>query len=823
MKVPVSWLRSFVDLDGMPVDEIIDVMSLNGLEVEEILRPGHGTAGVRVKRVIEREPHPDADKLQVVQVTDGDTETELVCGAWNFEVGDLVAHAEVGATIPPQQAGGEPFELAARKIRGVTSNGMLCSARELQLGEDHEGIIVLPDDAPLGADLTDVLPVGEPVIDVAVLSDRGDHHSILGIARELAAILDTSLSVPEVPVPDTDGAVDLTIHASDGCSHFATWAVEGARIGPSPWWVRQRLAQCGIRAINTVVDVTNYVMLELGQPLHAFDLDQLEGPELHIRWAEDGETLVTLDDQTRELAPTDLVIADASRIVSLAGVMGGAETEVSAATDRVLIEGAIWDPSTIRRTSRRLNLVSEASLRFERGVDPAGARRAVARAVELLEDVAGATRGKFDEAGGEGADRGSVTVDPGRVSRLLGVEVPADTQRGYLERLGCAVADDDGSLVVTPPSWRGDLVRPADVAEEVARLHGYERIPATLPDTRVVGGLTRQQRAEREIRAAALSSGFHEVTTRPFSGDRVLEGVTPSDGRVSLVNPVAKDTPYMSPTLVEGLLGVVRRNVGQGRPGVAVFEYARIFRPAGDPIEESLKAFGEGWRWHDHDERQLPTQPRTLGLAAQGAKAGQGWLDADEVWSPYDLLAVFDEVAERLAPPDDPTWQLERAAVEREGYHPGRSAVLRLRGTDVGFVGALHPVEADRRDLPEPVIVGELLVEPLLEHLVDDVAPVQARPLVTHPALTIDVALAAPEDVTYEDLAAAARAGAGDLLDELWFFDEYRGEQVGPGQRSVAMRLRLQAPDRQLTDDDADAVIAAVGREAEVIGATLRR
>ena len=701
---------------------------------------------------------------------------------------------------------------------------MLCSARELQLGEDHSGIIVLPDDAPLGADLTEVLPVGEPVIDVAVLSDRGDHHSVLGIARELGAILDRPVSIPEVPSPGGTGALDITIHAEDGCSHFVTWAVEEPRIGPSPWWIRQRLTQCGIRAINTVVDVTNYVMLELGQPLHAFDLDQLAGPELHVRWAQGGETLVTLDDQTRQLVDSDLVIADADRIVSLAGVMGGAETEVSEGTRRVLIEGAVWDPPTIRRTSRRLNLVSEASVRFERGVDPAGARRAVGRAVGLLADIADATPGAHDEAGSPVAERQAITVDPRRVRALLGIEhLPTEAQQGYLERLGCTVdAADDGELVVTPPSWRGDLHRPADVAEEVARLHGYEEIPATVPDTRVAGGLTRQQRAERELRAAALAGGFHEVTSRPFAGEGVLEAVAPSDGRVTLANPIAKDTPDLAPTLVEGLLAVVRRNVGQGRPGVAVFEYDRIFRPAGDPIEESLKAFGDGWKWQDRDGRQLPTQPRTLGLAAQGVKTGQGWLDSDALWNPYDLLAVFDEVVERLAPPDDPTWRLERIAAERAGYHPGRTAVLRLRGADVGFVGSLHPREADRRDLPEPVVVGELLIEPLLEHLTDELVPIQSRPLVTHPAMTVDVALAAPETVSFDDLAAAARAGAGELLDELWFFDEYRGEQVGPGQRSVAMRLRLQAPDRQLTDDDAEAVIAAVGREAELIGASLR-
>lgn len=827
MKVPVSWLRTFVEFDRT-VEELVDLMSLNGLEVEEVHRPGAPMAGVRTKRVTDRRAHPDADAIQVVRVTDGQAETELICGAWNFDVGDIVAHAEVGAILPPAEPGGAPLELTARPIRGVVSHGMLCSARELQLGEDHAGIMVLDDATPLGVDLRELLPIGEPVIDVAVLADRGDHHSILGIARELAAIADVPLRAPQPAAPTGGGPVPIRLAATDGCGHFFTWAVEDVEVGSSPWWLRQRLEQCGIRAINTVVDVTNYVMLELGQPLHAFDLDRLHGPELTVRWAQEGETLVTLDDQQRRLGPADLVIADRDRLVSLAGVMGGADTEVSPATTRVLLEGAIWDPLTIRRTSRRLGLVSEASLRFERRVDPTGAARAVARAAELLAELSGGRLGGTNEAGSPAADVHTVAFDPAWCRRLLGLDDLADAaQADALRRLGCTVEQvdeaGDGLLAVTPPPWRGDLTRPADLAEDVARIHGYDRIPATLPDTRVAGGLTRTQLAERRLRDAALAAGFHEAVTRPFAGSEVLEAVVPSGGQVRLDNPLAQDAAAMAPTLVDGLVRVVRRNVGQGRPGTGVFEYARIFRPAGDPVEGTLEVFGDAWQWRDPDGGALPTQPRTLGVAAQGLRLGHGWLDPDQQWSVYDVLALFDEVVARLAPPDEPTWVLRRQMSERPGFHPGRSAALLLRGVEVGFVGQLHPDEAERRDLPEPVVAGELLVEPLLEHLSDAVPPIQARPLVTHPAVTIDVALMADDAVSYDDLTAAVRVGAGDLLDDLWLFDEYRGEQLGAGRRSVAMRLRLQAPDRQLTDEDAERVIAAVGREAELTGASLRR
>jgi phenylalanyl-tRNA synthetase beta chain len=820
VKVPHSWLRRLVDVD-LPLDELVDVMGRNGLEVEEVHTPGAGTAGVRTARVLHREQHPDADKLQVVRLTgeDGEGEVELVCGAWNFEVGDVVLHAPPGGSIPG-------LTLEARPIRGVTSAGMICSARELELGEDHEGILTLPPDTPLGVELTELLPVGEAVIEVAVQADRGDHLSVLGVARELGAILDTSVRIPSVAAAPTEAGVEVEL-ATDGVERFVAWTLEGLTAGtPSPLWLRQRLAQCGVRSIDAVVDVTNFVMLELGQPLHAFDLDRLAGPRLHVRSAAGGEELITLDDQTRTLRAGDLVIDDAERHASLAGVMGGRDTEVGETTQRVLLEGAVWEPRTIRDTSRRLNLVSEASQRFARGVDPEGAERAVARASDLLAELTGArataaTRVVADRRP-TWAVRERIEVDPAALRRLIAVEeLDADRQRALLERAGCDVAQPgDDRLLVTPPSWRADLMRPADVAEELARLHGYDRIPAALPEVRLTGGLSASQRAERELRRTALAAGFHEAVTRPFVGPDALLGVLPSEGRVELANPLAKDASAMRPSLLEGLLAALRRNVGQGRAGTALVEHGRVFRPADDPLADAM---GAGERWRAPDGTALPLQPRVLGLAAQGLRLGDGWLDPAEQWSVYDLLAVLDEVVRRLLPPDDPR-RLERRPVEREGFHPGRTAALLLDGHEVGLVGQLHPHEAERRDLPEPVVVGELVVEGLLQAVPDaGHPPVPARELVRHPAMTVDVALVADEAVPYVRLEDAVRHGAGQLLDGLWQFDEYRGEQVGQGRRSVAIRLRLQAPDRQLTDEDAERVIDAVASEAERIGATLRR
>jgi phenylalanyl-tRNA synthetase beta chain len=820
VKVPLSWLQSFVDVSDLGFDELLDVLSLNGLEVEEVKRPGAGTTGVRTKQVVAWGPHPDADRLRVVQVTDGDVQTELVCGARNFDIGDVVAHAEVGATIPGDDG---PFRLEARKLRGVLSNGMLCSAKELQLGEDHDGIMLLDPTTPLGTDLLEVLPVGEAVIDVAVLADRGDHHSILGIAREVGAILDRPVTMPDVAaLPDpSDAGVPVTIAATDGCSWFTTRVVEGVAAGrTSPWWLRQRLAQCGVRSIDLVVDVTNYVMLELGQPLHAFDLDRLAGPELTVRWARDGETITTLDDRERTLTAADLVIDDAQQSVSLAGVMGGATSEVGPDTTRVLLEGAVWAPQTIRDTAARLGLPSEASLRFARRVDPAGAARAVERATQLLVELGGATAGATSVAGSAEGGTGAVTVPVREAERLLGIAISADEQAAVLRRGGADVAVEGDTLVVTPPSWRGDVLRPADVVEEVARLHGYEAIPATLPAVRTRGGRPGHVRAAAEAAAVVRAHGLHEVRTRPLAALDGLRGVVPDGDLLVLANPLAKDAPALAPSLVEGLLGAVRGNTGRGRPGTALFELQRIFRPSGTALDASLDALAEGWQWTDRDGTPLPTQPRVLGLALQGRRTGPGWL-GDETWGVLDALAVLDDVVHALVG-DDPDWTLERTPAERDGLHPGRTAVLRQRGVEVGVVGQLHPDEAERRDLPEPVVVAELLVEPLLRAAADR-APSRAPGLARHQSMAIDVAVIAPDDVDYATVAAAVTQAAGDLLDDLRLFDVYRGEQVAEGSRSMAMALRLQAADRQLSDEDAATVIAAVDAAVEAVGATLRR
>jgi len=816
MRLPLSWLTSMVDID-LSLSELVDRLNASGLEVEGVTRPGEGVAGVRTARVLHHEPHPDADSLRLVDVTgpDGDGVVRVVCGAANFTVGDVVLHAPVGALIPG-------MTLEARTIRGQVSNGMLASARELGLGEDHSGLLVLGADVPLGAMLDELVPIGEPVIDIAVQPDRGDHLSIRGVARELAALLDTTLRGPlELAVTPAAAGAMVTLE-TEAVGAFIAWTLEGAAVRRSPLWLRTRLAQCGLRSIDGVVDVTNFVMLELGQPLHAFDLDRVAGEQLRIRGATGGERLRTLDGVDRTLVEHDLVIEDADGPASLAGVMGGERTEVHAGTQRILLEGAVWEPASIRRTSRRLGLVSEASTRFERRVDPEGAAEAVARAAALLATTADAratAATSVSNTTGAWLVRERVLASTGRIASLLALDLDAAAQAGLLRRAGCDVAVDGERIVVLPPSWRGDLERPADLAEEIARLHGFSHIPAELPPLVARGGRTSLQRLEQDLRAAVLAHGFDEIVTRPFVGTAVTPGVSPSAGRVRLANPLAQDAAAMRPGLLDGLLGTLRRNRGQGRAGMALTEFGRIHRPVDDVLGEQLdRLLGDTWRWQGPDGQALPLQPRALGLAAFGARMGPGWLDDRAGWDVEDVLAAIDEVTRRAG-----IGSLMRRPVERDGWHPGRTVALELDGVEIGIAGQLHPHASEHWDLPEPVVAGELLLEVLLQQRADEGGAAATAPrLVRHPAVVVDVAVVAPEGVTVAEIEAVLRNAAGGLLDELRWFDEFRGAQLPDGHRSVAFRLRLQDPDRQLSDADADETLVRIAAAVSVLGASLR-
>jgi phenylalanyl-tRNA synthetase beta chain len=609
MKVPLGWLAEWIDLPPS-VDALVDRLTAAGLEVEEILRTGPDLDVATIGLVLERRAHPDADRLSVCRVDVGGPEPlEIVCGAPNVAAGQKVAVALVGAELP----GG--LRIKKSKIRGVVSNGMICSAQELGLGENSEGILVLDAGATAGAMLSSVLAGGETVLDVEITPNRGDWVSLLGMAREVRASFGGTLRLPETAAPERGtpaaDAVKVAIEDRTGCACYAARVVRGVRVGPSPDWLARRIEAAGFRSINAVVDVTNLVMLELGQPLHAFDLARVRGRSIRVRAAEAGEKLRTLDGHLRELAREDLVIADAEGAVAVAGVMGGADSEVTAATREILIESAYFDPPRVRRTAKRLGLSSDASYRFERGVDPDGQVRAADRAARLIAELTGGevARGVVLAEGEPVPLADPIVLAPARVNRLLGTQLaPAEVQ-ALLARVEVKAEPRGDAFVCQPPRYRPDLRIAADLVEEVARIHGYDRIPSTLPGGAIEGVSIPARRETREaVRSALVGAGFTEVMTYPFasSGDADALRLAADDPRrraVRVVNPIQADRPWLRTQLVASVLRTAHANRARQVEEIRAFELARVFRAGApgalpdEPIEAVSMASMPGVAW----------------------------------------------------------------------------------------------------------------------------------------------------------------------------------------------------------------------------------
>lgn len=852
VRVPLTWLAESVDLvPGSSAEDVAAALVRVGLEEEGI----HGsqiTGPLVVGRVLTlaKEEHKNGKTVSWCRVdvgpdhndpADGDVPAGrgIVCGAHNFEAGDWVVVALPGAVLPG------PFPIAARKTYGHTSDGMICSARELDLGDDHSGIIVLTryelteDELTPGQDAIELLGLGERTLEVNVTPDRGYCFSVRGVAREYAhatgqPFRDPALAVS--PPAATDGgfavevADDAPIRGAVGCDRFVARVVRGVdATAESPAWLKRRLTQAGMRPISLAVDVTNYVMLELGQPLHAYDLATLAGP-IVVRRARPGERLVTLDDADRALDPEDLLITDSpdgvrgARVIGLAGVMGGASTEVSATTVDVLLEGAHFDPISIARTARRHKLGSEASRRFERGVDPQLPPRAVQRAIDLLVQYGGGT------VDVEVTDLVALPeVEPIRMAasfpaRIVGMAYGADEVRSALETIGCAVEGTDDELVVTPPSWRPDLRSPIDLVEEVARLHGYAQMPSVLPTAGSGRGLTHAQRVRRSVARALAEHGFTEVLTYPFVAPERLGdlGAGPDEPlgaghAVRLANPLSDAHPLLRTSVLASLVDAARTNLGRGLVDLAVFEVGRAYRADGTGIAPRPGVSG---RPSDVELKELdaalPSQPRHVAGLCAGARVPAGWQGPAEGFTWSDAVAAALLVA-RTAGAD-----VHVRAADTSPWHPGRCAALVLPdGVVVGHAGELHPRMLGTLELPARTCAFEVDLDALVAagagRLVE-AAPVSGQPLAKE-----DLAFVVAEDVPAGAIVATAQAAAGDLLEDVHVFDVYRGEQVGRGHKSVAITVRLRATDRTLTAEDIAgvraAVVAAVGAEH---GGTLR-
>ena len=781
MRVSMKWLRELVDVD-LTVEELVDRLDMTGTAVESVRTVGEGLEGVVVGSVLTKEPHPDADKLSYCSVdVGGDEPLRIVCGATNFEAGDRVPVACVGATLPGD------FTIKKTKLRGVVSEGMMCSSPELGLGGDASGLLVLSPDAPVGMAFGEYMGRVDTVIELEVTPNRPDCLSMVGVAREVAAITGTQATAP-VPVPEESGApvhdsASVEIADPDLCSRYTARLIRGVSIGPSPEWLAERVTAAGARPVNNIVDITNLVMFELGQPLHAFDAATLAlrggKAAITVRRAGPGERLTTLDGQERTLDSSMLVIADDSGAIALAGVMGGESTEISDATVDILLESACFEPTSTSLTSRSLGLISEASTRFERGVDPEGCVRAADRAAALMAEVAGGTvaPGIVDVYPVPATPR-ELELRVGRMNAVLGTEIPREEAACILGALGLAVESSDAGLLrVTVPTFRPDLEREIDLIEEVVRVWGMERVPVTLPGGRGrIGLLTSRQRWIRRIDSTMRAAGLNETMTYSFvdPGDPERTRMALPEGEmvVDLVNPMSGEQAVMRTSLLPGLLRSVSYNQRRGVPDVHLYEIGAVFSTA------------EG--------RKLPREHSAVGGVLAGMWSRPGWTGDTHPLDFFDGKGVIEALVEELSPrhfgvrPADLPW-----------LQPGRSAEVVLENKVAGWVGEVHPSVAEAFEADVPVVAFELNAEVLLAtaRSVRGYSEVPRRP-----AVTLDVALVVDEPVSAERVEHAIRKAGGSLLDSVRLFDVYRGEGVADGRKSLAWALSYRAPDRTLTD-----------------------
>ncbi|GAA1766104.1 phenylalanine--tRNA ligase subunit beta [Luedemannella helvata] len=832
MRIPVSWLREFVALpaDLSPADLERALVGL-GIEVDDVTDQRETVKGdLVVGRVLEIEELTGFKKpIRFCRVDVGrDEPQEIVCGATNFVAGDLVVVILPGGELP----GG--FRIGARRTYGRNSNGMICSARELGLSDDHSGIIVLPPTTTAlpGEDARPVVGLDDVLLDLEITPDRGYAMSVRGIARELSHALGVAFTDPAAaPAPGATAAPAYPVEVRDtrGCDRFAARAVRGVDpSAASPEWMRKRLTIAGIRVISLPVDITNYLMLELGQPMHAFDLNALRGP-LVVRRAVAGERMTTLDGVERRLDAEDMVICDTGiptpvagaegAPISLAAVMGGATSEVADTTTDVLFEAAHWDPVMVSRTARRHRLWSEAAKRWERGVDPTVALVAIDRAVALLVEHGGGTAGAEILDVNHVRSLAPVTLDASLPTRRIGVEYPVDRVVEILSQVGCDVAVAGDVLTVTPPPWRPDLTEPADLVEEVARLGGYDEIPGVLPQAPPGNGLTPTQRRRRSVGRALAENGYVEVLSYPFVSPAFADalGLPADDPRrpaVRLANPISTEEPLLRTTLLPPLLATLRRNLGRGARDLALYEQGLVFHPvdgAGAP-----PAMGVDRRPTDEEfaaaDAVVPRQPWHVAavLAGEADPAGwwgggrpAGWADAVEA---ARIVLSAARVSGTVRAGNTAPW------------HPGRCAEIVVDGEIVGHAGELHPAVCAALELPKRTCAMELNLDALPA---SGVTPAPA--FSTYPPALIDVALVVLSDVPAASVETALVEGAGDLLEAVRLFDVFTGEQVGAGNKSLAYKLTFRAPDRTLTADEAVAARdAAVAVAKKRHGAVLR-
>ena len=792
MKVSVNWLRELVDIH-LPVEELAHMLTMAGLEVEEITPVAAAFDNIVVAEVKTTAPHPNADKLRVCEVDAGTGALlQIVCGAPNVVPGMHVPCALIGAKLPG-------LEIKQAKLRGVESNGMLCSARELGLSDEHAGLLVLGNDAPIGKNIRTFLDLDDVYLTLKMTPNRGDCLSMIGIARDLAAVSGAALQLPVIsPIASTGAASRVvTLSAPKACGRYLGRIIIGVNAtATTPDWMKRRLERAGFRSISPLIDITNYVNLERGQPMHAFDAKKLVG-NIDVRFARAGETMHLLNTQNVVLQPDMLLITDASGPIAMAGVMGGLESMVTDTTTSVFFEAAFFDPDVVQGKSRWLGINSDAAYRYERGVDPEGARNAMEYATALTLKICGTAEtltGPITEAVGDLPHRNAVRVRPSRVVRLLGMEIAVGEMTATLQRLQCDVKQEFDFLVVTPPSYRFDLKLEEDFVEEIARIHGYDNVPAKPPtSTLPMLGVSERIRSRSSLRHVMVDLGYQEVINYSFTPLEWELDFSANSTPIRVANPISSQMSVMRTSLIGGLIATLQHNLNYGESRLKLFELGRCFR---------------------EDVATLDAQPEVLGGLVYGTRFPEQWGEGGQKGAPADFYSVKGDIESLLGGLDS---RFEKAT--HPALHPGRAATIFIAGKSAGVFGELHPQWQQKYDLPIAPIIFELQVGLLMR-----VTPPWHRPISRMQTVRRDIAVLVDDLVEIQVLLDAVNASKPANVSDFSPFDLYRGENLSPGKKSVAFRILMQDTDRTLVDSEADKKVSEI---LEVLykkfGATLRK
>ena len=803
MKVPLNWLRDYTDVT-LPPTELAQKLTLAGFEVAEIITTGGSWDNVFVGQITAVSPHPNADRLRLATVDLGKEQEAVVCGAPNLNVGDKIAFARVGARlVNPYNRKVE--ELKPAKIRGVVSKGMICSEKELGISDSHEGIMVLGAGAKIGTALADYM--GNTVLDISVTANRPDCLSVVGIAREVAALTGQKMHIPEISYPETEKPIDqqITIEIADPdlCPRYCASLITGVKIAESPAWLQERLVAGGQRPINNIVDITNYVMLEYGQPLHSFDYDRLRKKQIIVRRAKEGESFYTLDETERKLTGNMLVIGDGDRTVAIAGVMGGLNSEVTESTTSILLEAASFKAASIHYTSRHLDLTSEASMRFERGISAGLTTPALKHATQLIAELGGGkvSRGIIDVYPGKKESK-PIAFTPEKVKRILGMDISRESILNTLAALGIECEADGSKVSATAPYWRSDIRLDVDLIEEIARVIGYDKIPTTM----LAEPIPRQNPEpalglRKKIRQSLTGYGFQEINTYILTSQEMLINLTPSPrppkpAPLRIVKPLTADQEYLRPNLRANLLATLTSNRRHDDGGIRLFELGQVYLPR---------------------KNDLPEEPDMLCGVMSGSRVEKSWLGSDGSYDFSDVKGVVEGLFSRL----DMVVSFEPG--NDEGLHPARQAAIVLTGKDgrkvkPGIIGELHPKVADSFEITGPVGLFEINVTELL--------PFTSsyrlfQPIPRFPSIIRDIALVVDADITNQKILDIIKSFS--LISEIVLFDVYSGKQVAVGKKSLAYRLVYQSPGHTLTDEEVNKVQEQVlSRLAKDLGATLR-